>query len=813
MRDSPVRGRHVNKNKAPKSTMLSVDREDPNETSYSLLNGEPVGSNRTSNRSSSGTTRSFTDDNMRIFSQREMRRASIMHRLTDKKFSLREKIMATFMFILSAVLVFIIYKTNSISALGVNSYSGQDKNICNSKPCIELSANILASLSETVEPCDDFFEFACENWIKAYPMPKGKSTWGTLHKRSERTSYEVKHILESDEDPSIVPYGANLRRIYEACMDTEEVDQQGARPAQAFITDNFAGWSWDRKNGPIPFPKIVEIGHKLGNAPFFGFGVGTDLQDSNKHLLSFDQDGLSFMNRDYYINKTDGKPIDFENVECELKFYHDYMSKVIKLLSPDRIESEIKVDTAKILKFEQKLAGIMMTIEQARDFSNNYQDISIGELMNITTIPDFNWLKFLNSFFTDEKIEDTERIALYARDYFHQLPKLIQDEDPNVIHNYVTWISTKPLIYTLSDNFQKLRYDLVYSVQGVDLSCNERWRICTEYARDSLPLIVGRFYVETYFNDDTKRQVSQFANSIKKSFVDVLKEQDWMDDTTKKAALDKADKMTDKYGFPTYILNDTRIYKEYDGLKLESGDFWNFTQEISQWAIKKHLSKLRQPVDKELWAMPVEETNAYYSPTDNSMVFPAGILQPPLYHPEYPDGFNYGAIGMIIGHEITHGFDDQGRHMGANGNMNNWWGDVTASNFAERTKCMENQYSQLEYAGMKLNGKLTLGENIADNGGIKIAYQAWKRSPTYEEELSLPGLQNFTTEQAFFLAQAQTWCSVTLDKAAINQMKMDPHPPNKLRVNQGMRNFKPFAEVWNCPVGSNMNPVDRCNLW
>jgi len=290
-------------------------------------------------------------------------------------------------------------------------------------------------------------------------------------------------------------------------------------------------------------------------------------------------------------------------------------------------------------------------------------------------------------------------------------------------------------------------------------------------------------------------------------------EQEWMDDTTKERALDKAKKMTDKYGFPNYILNDTRIYEEYDGLVLEIGDFWNYTQEISQWAIKKHLSKLRKPVDKSLWAMSVEETNAYYSPTDNAMVFPAGILQPPLYHPEYPAGFNYGAIGMIIGHEITHGFDDQGRHMGADGNMKQWWEDITVSNFASRTQCMEQQYSNLRYAGMNLNGKLTLGENIADNGGIKIAYQAWKKSPSYANQLQLPGLDQFTPEQTFFLAQAQTWCSVTLDKAAINQMKMDPHPPNKLRVNQGMRNFKPFADVWQCPVGSNMNPVDRCTLW
>jgi len=683
--------------------------------------------------------------------------------------------------------------------------------ICDTKPCIELSANILSSLSDTIDPCDDFFEYACQNWIKAYPMPKGKSTWGTLFKRGERTSHEVRQILEAPIDTN-VPFSGQLKRIYEACMDMDEINARGATPAIDYINTNFGGWSWDRQS-PAPYPELVKTGQMLGVQPFFGFGVGTDLQDSTRHVLSFDQDGLSFMNRDYYINKTSNTPIDFEAcADCDLKHYHDYMVEVIKRLAPGREEASIRVDTANILKFEQKLAAIMLTIEAQRDFSKTYHDMTVGALRNLSRFDvDFDWLPFLNDFFTEVEITNEERIAMYAKDYFEKLPAVVQKEEGTIVHNYVTWLCTKQLIYTLSKEFQRLRYDLLFKVQGVDISCDERWRTCTNYARDNLPLIVGRHYVEQYFNNETKDRVTKFADNIKRSFVSILNEQKWMDVETKGRALEKAKKMTDKYGFPDYILNNTKINVEYDGLELESGDYWSYTQEMLSWAIAKHLSKLRKPVDKELWSMGIEETNAYYAPTDNAMVFPAGILQPPLYHPEYPSGFNYGAIGMIIGHEITHGFDDQGRHMGANGNMENWWGAETERNFATRSQCMEEQYGSLEFAGMKLNGKLTLGENIADNGGIKIAYNAWKAST--DAEVKLPGLSNYTVEQTFFLAQAQTWCSVTLEKAAINQMRIDAHPPNKLRVNQGLRNFAPFAEVWQCPSGSAMNPTDRCELW
>uniref|UniRef100_A0A672MFI4 Endothelin-converting enzyme 1 n=1 Tax=Sinocyclocheilus grahami TaxID=75366 RepID=A0A672MFI4_SINGR len=654
--------------------------------------------------------------------------------------------------------------------LGVRYNRDPARSICLTEACVTVASKIVEALDRSTDPCQDFYQYACGGWVRKNPLPDGRSRWSTFNSIWDQNQAVLKHLLENGTFNSSSEAERKTQSYYLSCLNEQRIEELGAQPLIDLIA-KIGGWniteSWDKDNF-LDVLKIVSGPYRA--QPFFTVGVSVDPKNSNSnviqvHLLTVDQSGLFLPSRDYYLNKTNEKV---------LKAYLDYMVELGLLLGGDK--NSTRVQMQQILDFETALANITVPQDERRDEEKIYHKITIADLQVLA--PAVEWLDYLNFVLSPLELNETEPVVVYAKEYLQQVSDLINKTDHSLLNNYMIWNLVQKGASSLDQRFENAQDKLLESLYGTKKSCTPRWQTCIGNADDTLGFALGALFVKATFDKQSKEIAEGMIDEIRTAFKDALDDLNWMDEQTRQAAKDKADAIYDMIGFPDFILD----------------------------------SKEQRYVIF-LWSMTPPTVNAYYMPTKNGIVFPAGILQAPFYTQDHPKALNFGGIGVVMGHELTHAFDDQGREYDKDGNLRPWWQNSSVDAFKNRTECMIDQYTQYTINGEHINGKQTLGENIADNGGLKAAYHAYRSWVQKNgEEKRLPAV-NLTNDQLFFVGFAQVWCSVRTPESAHEGLMTDPHSPPKYRVIGTLSNSPDFTEHFQCPLGSPMNSGHRCVVW
>ncbi|XP_055369767.1 endothelin-converting enzyme 2b isoform X2 [Betta splendens] len=649
-----------------------------------------------------------------------------------------------------------------VLGLGLSSDSG--RGLCLSEACVTVASQMVEAMDRSADPCQDFYQFACGGWIRKNPLPDGRSRWSTFNSIWEQNQALLKHLLENGTFNGSSEAERKTQSYYLSCLNTQKIEELGAQPLVDLIA-KIGGWNmtgpWDKDN----FMEVLKVVSGPYRAqPFFSVGVSADPKNSNSNVIQVDQSGLFLPSRDYYLNKTANEKV--------LMAYLDYMVELGMLLGGEKSSTQLQMQ--QILEFETALANITVPQDQRRDEEKIYHKITIAELQLLA--PAVDWLDYLSSSLSPLDLNDTEPVVLYAREYLQQVSDLINKTDRSLLNNYMMWTLVQKSVASLDQRFENAQDKLLESLYGT-------------------------------------KKAEEMINEIRSAFKEALDRLSWMDDQTRRAAKDKADAIYDMIGFPEFILDPKELDDVYDGYEVSDDSFFQNMLNFYNFSARVMADQLRKSPNKDQWSMTPPTVNAYYMPTKNGIVFPAGILQAPFYARDHPKALNFGGIGVVMGHELTHAFDDQGREYDKEGNLRPWWQNSSVEAFRKRTECMVDQYSSYTVNGEHINGKQTLGENIADNGGLKAAYHAYRSWVQKNgNEKTLPAV-NLTNDQLFFVGFAQVWCSVRTPESAHEGLVTDPHSPPRYRVIGTLANSPDFSRHFSCPVGSTMNSGKRCEVW
>eukprot|EP00092_Neocalanus_flemingeri_P065816 GFUD01080095.1.p1 GENE.GFUD01080095.1~~GFUD01080095.1.p1 ORF type:complete len:831 (-),score=230.51 GFUD01080095.1:109-2601(-) len=705
------------------------------------------------------------------------------------------------------------------------------RNVCLTPDCIKVSAAIMGAADFTVDPCEDFYQYACGGWIRSNPIPDGKSSWNTFKKLWQNNQNTLRNLLERNQTEKDRECAActKARDYYSSCVDGNgTLEQLGGKPLINIMKNYYWNVTDFDGSGQLEnwtLQNVTEnVQHTYNVGGFFIWNVGEDDKNSSRHVLQIDQGGLTLNTREQYINKT------YENdtvlaallqvmVETSLLLYKEKRNQTEDI--PDIIKEDITRQMKDVIDFEIQLAGITKPASEQRNGEDRYNNYTIEKLQ--VEVDFFNWKHYFENAFKwlPRKIKPTENIIVYSPDYLIALGKLIKEklatnEGKNTLNNYMVWQIVKNFNMALSKQYRDVDKVLQKALSGADVH-EERWRICITDVDNVLGFAVGAQFVNQTFDKKTKPEAEEMIKLITKAFRQGLVEAEWMDEKTRYQAEKKADKIANMIGYPDYIVNNTALEEKYKDLSVGDG-YFESNLNFNRWVLEENLKKLDKPVERNKWGMTPSTINAYYTPLKNQIVFPAGILQAPFFSMNRPQSLNFGAMGVVMGHELSHAFDDQGRQYDADGNMRNWWKNDTLEAYKEKIKCVEKEYGNFTVNGEHINGLQTLGENIADNGGLKAAFRAFTNLSDAGKNWSygdLPGL-NMTDNQLFFLSFAQVWCDISTPQASHLSAMEDAHSPPRLRVMGTLSNSPDFAKEFKCAEGSRMNPADpeyKCEVW
>ncbi|XP_015282402.1 PREDICTED: endothelin-converting enzyme 2 [Gekko japonicus] len=672
---------------------------------------------------------------------------------------------------------------------------------CLTEACIIVASKILEALDRDTHPCDDFYQYACGGWIKRNPLPDGRSKWSTFNSIWDQNQAIMKHLLENASFNSTSEAERKTQRYYLSCLKEQKIEELGSQPLMDLI-EKIGGWSitgpWNQTNF-MDVLKLVSGTYRA--SPFFTVFVGADSKSSNSNVIQVDQSGLFLPSRDYYLNRTANEKV--------LAAYLEYMVELGSLLGGPKASTEEQMQ--QVLELEIRLANLTVPQDERRDDEKIYHKLTIRELQALA--PAIDWLDFMSYFLSPLELTDAEPVVVYSQEYLQQVSQLINTTDKSVLNNYLIWNLVQKTASSLDQRFETAQEKLLETLYGTKKSCTPRWQTCISNTDDTLGFALGALFVKATFDRHSKEIAEDMIAEIRTAFEESLHQLDWMDEKTKQAAKEKADSIYDMIGFPEFILDDKELDDVYDGYEVSEDSFFQNMLNFYNFSGRFMADQLRKPPNRDQWSMTPQTVNAYYLPTKNGIVFPAGILQAPFYARNHPKALNFGGIGVVMGHELTHAFDDQGREYDKEGNLRPWWQNSSLEAFKNRTECMTEQYSTFLVNGEHVNGKQTLGENIADNGGLKAAYNAYKTwLKKNGEEKRLPSV-DLTSHQLFFLGFAQVWCSVRTPESSHEGLVTDPHSPDKFRVIGTLSNSRDFVEHFKCPAGSLMNPGRHCEVW
>ncbi|KAL5273947.1 Nep2 family protein [Megaselia abdita] len=689
-------------------------------------------------------------------------------------------------------------------------------NICFSTECVHTASSVLSAMDKNVEPCDDFYNFACGNFIKSTNIPEDKVSINTFSEIGDKLQLQLKQLVSENRNENEKKPFKLANFLYRACMNKTLIEDRGKKPIES-ISESLGGWpavlgdTWDEKSWSWTetVKKFREIGFSMDY--ILDFSIGVDLKNSTRRIIDLDQSQIG-LSREYLVKGLEDKIV---------KAYYHYMVDMAVLFGAKRSLAE--TDMLDSINFEIALANISLPSEKRRNNTALYNPYSVKELQgNYSYI---NWLDYINALLPKElSITENEIVIVSVPSFFEQLGPILEKTPKRTVANYMMWRIHGFSSFFLNEELRKRQLEYSTVLSGREEQ-EARWKECVDITSGSadsefdlgLPISVGALYVRKHFNEDAKSIALDMVNGIKNVFENILKEISWMDNETRGSALNKLQKMTTHIGYPDEILNDSKLEEYYKNLDIDPEKYLESVLKMSVFGTNYAFNKLRKPVNKTDWLSHAKPAvvNAYYSALENSIQFPAGILQGKFFAAERPRYMNYGAIGYVIGHEITHGFDDQGRQFDLIGNLVDWWHEDTKEKFLKKSKCIIDQYGNYtdKQTGLNLNGINTQGENIADNGGIKesyIAYNLWASVNGVEQKL--PGL-DYTPQQMFWISAAQTWCSVYRTETLKMRITTGLHSPAEFRVLGPLSNMDSFAKDFNCPVGSPMNPLHKCEVW
>ncbi|XP_033126571.1 endothelin-converting enzyme 1-like [Anneissia japonica] len=644
---------------------------------------------------------------------------------------------------------------------------------CYDPECIEASSQVLSYMDFKADPCTDFYQYACGGWLEAARIPDGKPKWGAFAKVYQDNQYKLRSILEEDGNsykgvPSLSVKKA--KSYYKSCMDEIKLDEVGVKPAIELI-NYIGGWSliannseakkWEESSWDMT-DTLVKI-HQLKVDPLFGMWVSADDKNSSANIIQFTQAGIGLKAPEYYTSNDTTLREAYVHFGARVAELITYNGNKLEANAHHDLHDKTHNAMREVVKFETELAKIFVDKNDLRNPEKIYHKMQFAQLQDMA--PNLKLKTFMKNIF-GTIVPTDENIIVYTPTYFSKLNDLVKAT------------SKKPM---------KLGKGRTTATCN-NATCNGSYGI---------PV----------------RLTEEMVTGIKEAFSENLEDVDWMDDKTKRVAKDKANAIIDKIAYPDWIERPADLDEYYNKSVIHEKDFFGNILNVRRFFTYKMLIRRRQPVDKSEWEMKPSEVNAYYSASTNNIVFPIGIFQRPFFGANYPMSINYGGIGMVIGHELTHGFDNEGHEFDKYGNLFNWWANSSLEAFQKRSQCFIKQYSQFNVDGNYFDGIYTLGENIADNGGLLLAYKAYKAWQNNNHETkTLVGL-NLTSDQQFFVGFSQIWCTYYTPKYLKQAILTDPHTVAKYRVIGSLSNSKEFSEAFKCSSDKAMNPEDKCKLW
>jgi putative endopeptidase len=640
------------------------------------------------------------------------------------------------------------------------------------------------ALDPKADPCNDFYQYACGNWLAGNPIPPDQASWGRFTQLHERNQRILRDILETSAAKTTrSSVEQKIGDYFSTCMDEKDIDTKGAAPLKPYLAEIQA---ISDKAGLTP--EIIKL-HMEGVVPFFSVGSTQDMKDATEQIAYVDQGGIGLPERDYYF-KDDAKSAETR------KQYLAHVQRMFELLGdkPDVAAGKSKT----VMTIETALAKGSLDVTSRRDPEKIYHRMDVKQLVELN--PSIAWDKYLPAIGAPVK---TLNVAV--PDFFKHLEAQIKEVSLDDWKTYLTWHVVHAAAPILPTAFVNENFEFYGKALTGAKELRPRWKRCVQYTDSDLGEALGQKYVELTFGQQGKERTLAMVRALEKALQRDIQQLDWMTPATKKKALDKLHAISNKIGFP-------ENWRDYSSLQIKKGDAIGNSFRSNTFEFKRQIAKIGKPVDKKEWLMTPPTVNAYYDPQNNNINFPAGILQPPFYDIKMDEAINYGAIGSVIGHELTHGFDDEGGRFDAKGNLENWWTDEDAKAFEQRTSCVDKQYAQYNATpDLKLNGKLTLGENVADNGGLRIAYMALMDTLAGKNPEKIDG---FTAEQRLFLGWGQIWCQNQTEQVARMYAQTDPHSPGRWRVNGSVSNMPEFQKAFGCKVGKPMvRGENACRVW
>ena len=645
----------------------------------------------------------------------------------------------------------------------------------------------LAAIDKTVDPCTDFYAYACGNWQKNNPIPADQVRWGRFNELAERNNYLLYQDLRAAADRPTSPLQVKYGNYFAACMDTAQVNKLGASPILPTLAKINA---WNDKAALALLIGTLE--DKDGSALLFGFGSDQDQKDSTKQIAELRQSGLSLPDRDYYLQQDDRS----KTIRAQ---YLEHIVKMFVLLgdTPEKAATEARA----VMTIETALAEGSTPRVDLRVPANIYHITSRADLQTMT--PNFKW----NDYLTTLRRNQLTSVNVATPKFFKAMDAQIAASSIDDLKSYMRWHVLHSYAGALSAPFDQENFNFFAATLAGQKEQTPRWKRCTAQTDRVLGEAVGQDWVAKNFPPAAKDNMEQLVHALEAALDQDIKGLDWMSDTTKIEAKKKLDAFRDKIGYP-------EKWRDYSKLTVKRDNYvYNVMQSIA-FNDRRDLDKIGTPVNEKEWGMTPPTVNAYYNPAQNDINFPAGILQPPFYDFKIDPAVNFGAIGVVIGHEMTHGFDDQGSQYDPQGNVRSWWTAEDRAKFDQRTACEVKEYGAFEpVPGAKLNGKLTLGENTADNGGLHVAYAALMNTMAKQNMSLTAQVDGYTPAQRYFLGFAQVWCENTREQTARVRAKTDPHSPGQFRTNGSVQNFDKFGEAFGCKKGQPMMPVESCRVW
>jgi putative endopeptidase len=653
----------------------------------------------------------------------------------------------------------------------------------------ELRVFDAALVDKTVDPCENFYRYSCNGWFKRNPLPPDQISYGRFTELYELNRLHLRQILEdvSKPDPNRTPNEQKIGDEYASCMDTATVNKGGIAPLQPEM-DRVAALK-----SPAELPALLGHLHNIGVNAFFGMGSNQDFANSTQVISFYGAGGLGLPERDYYF-RPDPKSIE------QRKQYVDHVHKMFVLAGEPEAQALKDADT--VMAIETRLAKASFTITELRDPQNLNHPTDIAAMSKMLT--HFN----LNDYVQAAHAPAAGKANDMEPKFFTEFNTLLSDTPLDQIRTYLRWHLLHTYAGTsMPEAFEAESWNFYAHILNGAEKQQERWKRCTSRVDREMGEALGQVYVAKYFPPEAKQHALEMTLAIEQAMGKDIDSLDWMSPATKIQAKEKLKTVMNKIGYPDK-------WRDYSTLNIVRGDPLGNQERVHEFNQARDLAKIGKPVDKGEWYMSPPTVNAYYSSQENNVNFPAGYFQPPFFSDKEDDAANYGDMGSTIGHELTHGFDDEGRQYDKDGNLKDWWTKDDESKFKQKAQCMVDQYDAIEAVpGVHLNGKLTLGENLADLGGLWLAWVAWQDKAQAAHLDMAAKTDGYTPEQRFWIAYAQQWCTQTRPEQLRSQAQADPHAPDEYRTNSILQDLPEFAKSFSCKSTDKMVSAKACRVW